>query len=75
MIDLDHIAIAIIVAALRHGDHAAICGIHRRALSSGNINAEMPGPVIIAGEAVSISRPGKPSASDSSARTSALACR
>src|SRR5688572_31648717 len=69
MIDLDHIAIAVVVAALCHRNYATIRRIDRRALSSSNIDAEMPGPVIVAGEIMSVGGPGETSAAHGSTGT------
>ena len=41
MINLNYIAVAIVVAPLRHGDHAAICRIHRSAFAISNINTQV----------------------------------
>src|SRR5688572_23641638 len=72
VIDLDYVAITIVVTALCHRDHAAICRVDRRACPGSNIDAEMPRPVIIAGETMSIGRPGKTSTADSATRTGTL---
>src|SRR5688572_12502449 len=72
MIDLDHVTIAVVVAASCHRNHAAICCVDRRALPSSNIDAEMTGPVVVAGEAVSIGGPGKASAAHCTAPTGTL---
>src|SRR5215216_2844625 len=74
MIDLNYVAIAIIVATLCHCDHATVCSIHRGAFTRRNVNAEMSGPVIIAGKRVSISRPDKATATYRTSRTGTLAC-
>ena len=41
MIDLNDIAITVIVAALCHGDHAAGRRVDRSSFTGGNVDAEM----------------------------------
>src|SRR5512141_404142 len=62
MVNLDHVAIAIIVASLCHGHYAASCRVDRSTLTCGDINAEVAGPVIIARKAVCVSGPDKSTA-------------
>ena len=41
MINLDDVAIAIVVTTLCHGHYAAICRIDRSAFAIGNVNAQV----------------------------------
>src|SRR5512144_2146129 len=50
MIDLDDVTVPVIVAALCHCHHTAIGGIDRPAFTVGDVNAQVSGPVVIAGE-------------------------
>src|SRR5690349_1272290 len=61
MIDLDHVAIAEIAPA-RHRHYAAIGRIDRRAFAGRDVDPEVPGPVIISRERMTVCRPGKATA-------------
>jgi hypothetical protein len=50
MVDLDDVPVAVVVAALSHGHHAAIRRVDGSAFARCNVDAEMPGPVIVAGQ-------------------------
>src|SRR6185436_5800341 len=67
VIDLNDVAISIVIATLRHGDDTAIGSIHRCALAGSDIDAKVPRPVIIARNGVIIRRPYKRSASNRAA--------
>ena len=58
MIDLDDIAVSVIVSALRHRDHARIGCVDRRALAGSDVDAQVSRPVIVPRKVVVVSQPG-----------------